>query len=380
MKKMWIAITLMAILLSGCEPNNGIKPVDEKVSSIARDDLNGPYISYYGRHTFMDERMYFYHTATGFHMTFYGRVVEITLQLEQKVEDIYYSVGKNGEDLLESDVFIQKNNVETLIITFDTYDTHTVDLIKRSEPEDGITSLVSVSTNGHLLVSEQSEAMHFLMIGASGISGHGALGLRGMPRTTENSSSLHSFGYLTAKVFDGTFEFVSSSGWGLAFGYNDRTGQSNMAKAYDFVGITPNRAIVLKEHNKMPVPDVIIVNLGGNDFTSVINRLTGFDRSNKILEFKQAVIDFVLKLRKDAPNAHIIWTMTSGSLNGNAAKEAISTLDLVDQAFIHVVIINQVGELGDPEGANNHASYVTHQKSAQTLIDYIKQIKDIHLK
>jgi len=374
MKKIWIAITLMAILLSGCEPSFS-EPEDDRITRIDQNDLKGPYISYYGRHTFLNNRMYFYHTATGFHVEFYGRVLEITLKLEQKNEDIYYSVGKNGEDLLESDIFIQKEAIETFVITFDTYDTHKVDIVKRSEPEDGITSLVSVSTNGHLLVPEKIDAMHFLIIGASGISGHGALGLNGTPRTTENSSSLHSFGYLTAKAFNGTFEFVSSSGWGLLYGYNDTSGQDNIAKAYDYVGITPNRRIVLTEHNKMPIPDVIIINLGGNDFTSVINRLSGFDRSAKVLEFKDAVIDFILKLRRDAPNAHIIWTMTTGSQNGNAAKEAILTLDLNDQAFVHVVIIRQVGEFGDPEGANNHASYLTHQQSALNIIQHIHQIK-----
>lgn len=31
-------------------------------------------------------------------------------------------------------------------------------------------------------------------------------------------------------------------------------------------------------------------------------------------------------------------------------------------------------EDGDPKGANNHASYVTHQKSAQNIVDVLDQL------
>jgi hypothetical protein len=373
MKRLSILLLFFLTLFSACQS----KPISDditRVNEIKQTTLNSSYIEWYGRHHYQDDRMYFYHTATGFKVQFYGRVIEIELYLENPKNTIYYSVVKNDEDILLAETYTQSDSISNWIIEFDTFDYHTLEVIKRSEPEDGITSLSSIRTNGYFEVIEIEEHLHFLMLGASGLSGHGALGQEGQPRTTANSSSLHAFGFLTAMAFEGSFEFVASSGWGLLFGYNDLSGKNNIARAYNYVGINPNRDIVELEYLNHKIPDFIIVNLGGNDYTSTINRLTGFERTEKITEFKSAVAGLILKLRADAPNGHILWTMTPGSMNGNAASEVINMLDPNDKAYVHIVVIHQVGSEGDPIGANGHASYITHQKSALVLIERIQTI------
>ena len=376
MTKLWILLLSLGFFLSGCSVESVIEePTEESIKVLEKSELNSSYIEWYGRHAYQNEREYFYHTATGFRLEFYGRVIDIELRLEDKNHDIYYSYAKDGEDLLTSGVYVQSEFESTLRIEFDTYDHHVVELVKRSEPEDGLTSLHRISTNGYLKeVTIPEDQPHFLLIGASGISGHGALGSPGQPRTTENSSSLHSFGYLTAAHFEGSYEFVSNSGWGLAFGYNDVSGEDNIVKAYDYIGIDPDQQIIDITYDHAKQPDFIIINIGGNDYTSVINKLSGFAKTEKILEFKAAVADFIFKLREDAPEAHILWTMTEGSQNGTAANEVINQLSALDKAFVHMVIIKQVGDDGDLAGANNHASFITHQKSAQLLIDVIEGI------
>ena len=376
MTKLWILLLSLGFFLSGCSVQPVIeKPTEEPIKVLEKSELNSSYIEWYGRHAYQNEREYFYHTATGFRLEFYGRVIDIELRLEDKNHDIYYSYAKDGEDLLTSGIYVQSEFESTLRIEFDTYDHHVVELVKRSEPEDGLTSLHRISTNGYLKeVTIPEDQPHFLLIGASGISGHGALGSPGQPRTTENSSSLHSFGYLTAAHFEGSYEFVSNSGWGLAFGYNDVSGEDNIVKAYDYIGIDPDQQIIDITYDHAKQPDFIIINIGGNDYTAVINKLSGFAKTEKILEFKAAVADFIFKLREDAPEAHILWTMTEGSQNGTAANEVINQLSALDKAFVHMVIIKQVGDDGDLAGANNHASFITHQKSAQLLIDVIEGI------
>ena len=376
MTKLWILLLSLGFFLSGCsaQPVTEV-PTEESIKVLEKSELNSSYIEWYGRHAYQNEREYFYHTATGFRLEFYGRVIDIELRLEDKNHDIYYSYAKDGEDLLTSGIYVQSEFESTLRIEFDTYDHHVVELVKRSEPEDGLTSLHRISTNGYLKeVTIPEDQPHFLLIGASGISGHGALGSPGQARTTENSSSLHAFGYLTAAHFEGSYEFVSNSGWGLAFGYNDVSGEDNIVKAYDYIGIDPDQQIIDITYDHAKQPDFIIINIGGNDYTSVINKLSGFAKTEKILEFKAAVADFIFKLREDAPEAHILWTMTEGSQNGTAANEVINQLSALDKAFVHMVIIKQVGDDGDLAGANNHASFITHQKSAQLLIDVIEGI------
>ena len=376
MTKIWILLLGLGFVLSGCSVEPVIEePTEESIKVLEKSELNSSYIEWYGRHAYQNEREYFYHTATGFRLEFYGRVIDIELRLEDKNHDIYYSYAKDGEDLLTSGVFVQSEFESTLRIEFDTYDHHVVELVKRSEPEDGLTSLHRISTNGYLKeVTIPEDQPHFLLIGASGISGHGALGSPGQARTTENSSSLHAFGYLTAAHFEGSYEFVSNSGWGLAFGYNDVSGEDNIVKAYDYIGIDPDQQIIDITYDHTKRPDFIIINIGGNDYTAVINKLSGFAKTEKILEFKAAVADFIFKLREDAPEAHILWTMTEGSQNGTAANEVINQLSALDKAFVHMVIIKQVGDDGDLAGANNHASFITHQKSTQLLIDVIEGI------
>lgn len=370
------------VLLAGCQthPDSNDDPnSDETVKSIEKKELHGTYITWYGRHHHLNDDEYFYYTASGFKIIFTGRVIDIELKLFDKNADIYFTVSKNGTPLLEGETLVLSESVQIFRITFDTYDLHQIEIIKRSEPEDGVTALSSVVTNGKLekQIATDTEAPHFLLIGASGISGHGALGTAGESRTTQNSSSLHAFGHLTAAAFDGTFEFVSNSGWGLAFGFNDISGTQNIAKAYESIGIDANQQVLDIAYEQQKRPDIIIVNIGGNDYSAVINQLSGFEKQEKINEFKNAVASFVLKLRSDVPNAHIFWTMTSGSQNGNAALSVFELLDEEDKAFIHMVVILGVGEQGDPVGANNHSSFITHQKSAAILAQAIQTYANI---
>ncbi|MDR2822664.1 MAG: hypothetical protein LBV58_03845 [Acholeplasmatales bacterium] len=348
----------------------------ENIKLLTGTDLTSEYIIWNGRHLFKDDRQYFYNTATGFIICFDGREVIISLILENSNQDIYFSIFKDKEVLLDSNVFSISDS-EDILISFDEPGIHYIELVKRSEPQDGETSLKSIETNGTFKKIEKEEKPHFLLLGASGISGHGALGLPNTPRSTANSSSLHSFGYLTAKNFNGTVEFVSNSGWGVAFGFNNQSTTNNILNAYDYYGISSSEKLIGEnyEHNNY-IPDVIIVNAGGNDYSAVINKLTGFEKQNKIDEFKAAVFSLLMKLRTDAPDALIIWTMTSGSLNGNAALSVINQLEQVDKAHIHMIVIKDVGE-GAPAGANGHCSYLTHQLSAEVLSDAIEQFSKL---
>src|SRR5690606_15027612 len=112
------------------------------------------------------------YTGTGIFIEFYGRIVDIDFILEEKQAAIYYRISKDGSSLLEGDIFIQQNPKDTLTVTFDTYDFHQIEIVKVSEPEDGMTGISKIATNGYFLEPQLKEKLHFLIIGASGISGH----------------------------------------------------------------------------------------------------------------------------------------------------------------------------------------------------------------
>lgn len=377
-KALWILATgLFLLALTACAQTSSIPSTISTTKSpslLQGSDLESTWIEWYGRTVQIDEFHYFYHTATGFKVVFFGRSILIDFRLEDKHQDIYYSMAKDGADLLEGDVFVQREPNERLSVEFDTFGEHSLEVVKRSEPEDGVTAVVSMQTNGYFMPAQPVDRPHFLILGASGISGHGALGSEGQERSTANSSSLHSFGYLTARAFDGSFEFVAQSGWGLLYGFNDPTGNVNIAKAYDYVGIDADQDIVDIPYVSGQKPDYAIINLGGNDFSAVVNRRTGFERTAAVQAFQNAVAVLIRRLRADAPDGHIFWTVTAGSQNGAAAADVIDRLDAADREFVHLVVIKQVGEDGDPIGANDHASVQTHQRSAQILMDLIESL------
>jgi hypothetical protein len=112
-----------------------------------------------------------------------------------------------------------------------------------------------------------------MMVCASGGSGHGSLGYSddgkgGLGRNTSNSSSLHAFNYLTARMFGADVQFVANSGWGVSY----PSGKS-IYDVLDYSGITTSNSVngaktTAKWDHQKWVPDVIIFNIGGNDTTA----------------------------------------------------------------------------------------------------------------
>jgi len=200
----------------------------------------------------------------------------------------------------------------------------------------------------------------FMFVCASGGSGHGSLGYTenggSLGRNTRNSSSLHSFNFLTARMFGADVQFVANSGWGVSYPKD-----KSILDVLDNSGITTSNNVsgaqltAQWDHQKW-VPDVIIFNIGGNDTTA-----NGFEKTT----YQKEVVELVKKLHELYPKAYMIWTHT----NSNAGKYAVSALTdagILKEDFITVAIIPKVGADGTT-GANGHNSMVTHIATADIL-------------
>ncbi|MDR0832205.1 MAG: hypothetical protein LBM99_04855 [Bacillales bacterium] len=175
-------------------------------------------------------------------------------------------------------------------------------------------------------------------------------------------------------MYQAEVQFVAQSGWGVKWGYNNKSGNVNIRKALDFIGIDQNNNIIdIPFDIEQYQANFIIVNMGGNDYSSYVNTLSGNAKTEAINLFKESVAETCSYLLNKLPQAKIIWTYTSGASNGAAAVSAFSTLPINLQTRIFPTIIKQVGEDGDPEGADSHCSYVSHLKSAQNIADKIKE-------
>jgi len=323
--------------------------------------------------------MNFYNTGTGFAIRFVGTELKINISCtnsDSSYRRPYFTVSVDDETAPNGSIVSLHDPVsEVTLVSGLEYGPHTLTFMKRSEPIDSETAINQITTDGYFTSPTEASSFKVLIVGGSGISGHGNLGSQGQTRTTANSDGMQAFGFLAAASFNADTQFISASGWGLKWGYNDsnRNGTINIRTAFDKVGIGDDEELIdINYDPQLFIPDFIIVNIGGNDFTSYVLNQTGAELTQAKAEFRDAVTEFVSTMHQLYPNTMILWTHT-GSQNGAEAETAIGDLDSKHN-YTRIVIIRQVGEGDDPIGADNHASLVTHQKNAEILIQVMNDI------
>lgn len=375
-----IAYTLICVFcalfaLSGCGGQT------EKSKTLQGDALVGEYVKPLGRTELKDGLLYAYNTGTGFEVSFYGTRLNaefVCSNTESEDTRPYYQVFTDGEISPEEGkvIGIDKSEKNVKLVSELEEGVHTVTVVKRTESSDGTTAIKSLSTDGYFKAERREREMFIQIVGGSGISGHGAIGQVGEERTTKNSSCIHSFGYLTAMAFDADFEFVSNSGWGLKWGYNDASGKDNIRKAYDNIGIDENNKTIEQAWDHAAFrPDVVVVNVGGNDYTSHINKLSGAEKTAAEKEFTAAVKEFLEHIHALHPNAVVIWTSTDQKSGNGAAS--LKAIDEIDPAHSWVIPVLIEGSRNGELGADDHAGYKTHVKDAQTVVDAVCAALDI---
>lgn len=374
MKKLLSILLIIIVCLAGCSFLDAGNPGVKKLSGALLDDTSAPYVKWEGRYAFSAEngedtaKVTIYHSATGFTVDFTG--TELYVEFESIISGNnstrypYFNVAVDDEILPtvspERTFKLTGGKEKICIVRGLSNSRHTVKCLKMSEPYDATVSILSFETNGKFHKRDldyDNGCLRFMFVCASGGSGHGALGTSGA-RTTKNSSALHSFNYLTARMFGADVQYVGNSGWGVSFPTN-----KSVYDVLDYTGITTSNNVSgakttpLWDHSKW-IPDVIIFNIGGNDTP---------DGNFNLTTYNKEVVDMVKKLHDLYPNAYMIWTHTN-SKAGNYAMSALTDAGSVKAGYLKEVIIPQVGDDGTT-GANGHNSLKTHITTAQIIAD-----------
>lgn len=387
MKKLISIILSLAVVLSCCIALTACgNPPEQSVNVLVGDDLvsNTPYVKWEGRYSYTEQKdnqpakVNLYHSATGFTIEFTGTELYVEFDCEiaegKTSHQPYYNVAVDNEVLPtvnpERTFKLTGGRQRVCIVSGLDNSRHIVKCLKMSEPYDAITSVIMLETDGTFHprdVEYDAGNFRFMFVCASGGSGHGALGFSddgkgSLGRNTANSSALHSFNYLTARMFGADVQYVGNSGWGVSYPSN-----KSVYDVLDYSGITTSNNVSgakttdAWDHSKW-VPDVIIFNIGGNDTVQ-----NGFKQD----VYQSEVVSLVEKLHGLYPNAYMIWTHT----NSNAGKYAISALSdkgILKDGYIKEAIIPKVGADGTV-GANGHNSLATHIDTAQILADVLHQ-------
>ena len=140
-------------------------------------------------------------------------------------------------------------------------------------------------------------------------------------------------------------------------------------------------------------PDAIIVNLGTNDCSAfeqpaftvpetgeVFKQRKNDDGSfnaEDVARFEKAVVDFLYILRRNNPNAHIIWTY--GMLGYNLSlpiAHAINTYR-TESGDIKAYFLQAPNTTEETIGSRFHPGEKSHARAAKVLEEYLRELLQI---
>lgn len=236
---------------------------------------------------------------------------------------------------------------------------HTVELYRRTEGSFGPTSVLSVDLEGELLapppVSRRME-----IVGDSITCGYGNEGISPCSFSGATENHYQTYGAIAARAVGAELSTVAWSGKGIIYNYGDNVDQP-MPTLYERRLATEDPAWGFSWQ-----PDVVVVNLGTNDFS------TGGDPSQE--QYVGAYLDFATNIRTLNPDAFIL--LVSPSLYGDEATmvdgylaEVVAGRSAVGDDRIAWANVN-VEWIGS--GCDGHPTVATHEGMAGRLVEELQ--------
>ena len=342
--------------------------VSEITGEYLIDDIK---IRWLGRHAYQTatNANYFYFTASGFEVKFYGTELQAELVTGSNAagKQPHLIVLIDGETNPENGTLIVMDQTKkTYTLATDlTEGVHTVRVLKRSESIDSLTGLSKVVTDGYFMDADSLKSRKIEVIAASSSAGFGNLAANSNEaKTTQNSDGLRAYAYLAARMVDAEINIFSASGWPLLKG--PWTANNNIPSAYDYVNVY---SAISWDHENY-VPDVVIINLGTNDW-SYITTLGTAERAAAILAFEDAYVSFIGRIHTLHPNAIIV--IAYGLMNEtNIYTPTLNVVQKAQTAYPNLNLFSiQLPSVNAAEGigSSNHPSLATHIRAGEMLAE-----------
>lgn len=233
-------------------------------------------------------------------------------------------------------------------------------------------------------------------IGDSITSGEGTYGAEAdMDWLAMYMSSSRDYARMVSDALDAEYRLISQGGWGVLCGWNNDP-RHNIPSCYEKIcglagGETNEKLGAAKPYDFQSwVPDAVIVNLGTNDAGAFdqpawVDPVTGrtFEQRREadgtynaedLARFEQAVVDFLVMLRRDNPTSHIVWTY--GMLGYDltlAITDAMNTYRRttgdVNAAFLQLPDTTE-----ETVGSRTHPGERSHARAAQVIVEYLRTV------
>lgn len=253
----------------------------------------------------------------------------------------------------------------------------------------------AVKFDGEFLPVEE-KPYKFEFIGDSITSGEGTIGAKAEEDWIPMwFSALNNYSTMTAEAMNAEHRIISQSGWGVLTSW-DNNPHANIPEYYEKVcGLVTgekNEALGAFKENDFDSwqPDVVVVNLGTNDggaFNSPEwkDEVTGKTHKQRLNEdgtfnekdlefFEEAVVHFIIKLRKYNKKAHIIWIY--GMLGMPMMPAIYRAVDTYTKKTgdKKVSVFQLPNTTEETVGARSHPGILSHEKAAKVLVENIREI------
>jgi len=242
---------------------------------------------------------------------------------------------------------------------------HTVRMQKRTEGEQGRTTLYGIEADGALLDLPPAPSRLIEFIGDSHTCGYGTEGKTASePFTPETENCDLAWGCIVARCFDADYVLTAHSGQGIVRNWADEKETSDLTMRQRIL-----RTFDMTDSPRWDFrgykPDIVVIKLGTNDCS------TGITPSEAA--FGKAFRELYGALREHYGSVPILYVIPDGAEAFYPYMQSV--MAGLEDGDLHCVmhftgITNQDGDLG----AGYHPNHRGHRKFAAAVIPYISTI------
>lgn len=259
--------------------------------------------------------------------------------------------------------------------------THTIKLFKRTESNVGKVAFTGFGIEEGKTLQEPAPLplRKMLFIGNSITCGYGNEIATTDPDsyhfTSANENNYNAWGAITARNLDAQYHAVAYSGKGLFRNIDGST--ANTAPVF-FNRTFPDESSSVWDHSKY-VPDVVVINLGTNDFGAEVSNSASFYVEKDV--FVGAYVDFISDIRTEYPQSAIICAVgvmmndyyPSGAKHWTRIQEYVSSaVDSMNARNDKDVFYLKLDPQSSPYGEDWHPTTASQTKMANTLTKFIQ--------
>lgn len=243
---------------------------------------------------------------------------------------------------------------------------HEIILQKRTEGEQGRFTVHSFMSEGQILQADARKTRHIEFIGDSYTCGYGTESPdKDDPFLAETENCNLTYAAITARYFGADFNLVSHSGQGIARNYDNYGPGYHMPHRYNQLFNT-DKEIIWNPEKAEYRPDVVVIYLGTNDFSTAQQPSESSFRNNYITLLKS------IKENYGAETPILCMASPADPYLYDYIRNAVVVSGLQNVAYM--AVSNMAHNHESDLGASWHPNYQGHIKVASCMIPYISTL------